>query len=247
MSSNKLVKDIYDKVAVITGFPLYSNETDTPDINRFILQTISEALHAMIDRLYISNNVLERKDTLVTTPDEEQYAITGIIKNAQLIDERGQVRPLPYLNKFPQDKITSKFEKDEETGEVKEVKRTGKPDGYIIEGGYMRLIPCPDKAYTVKLTLSTTDLVAADNDVQRETIESVNDRLLVDDRFCNLVILMAATLIFTRCQNNNAQLYASLLEERVKTFIERDFGSTQANRLYDRKQGHYNPKRGLLG
>lgn len=247
MSSNKLVKDIYNKVAVITAFPLYTNDTDTPDITRFILQCISEALHAMIDRLYISNNVLERKDTIITTPEEELYGIAGIIKKAQLIDERGQVDPLPYLNRFDKDKITSHYVTDEKTDEVKEVKYTDKPKGYIIEGGYMRLIPCPDKEYTVKLTLSTTSLVAADNDVFRDTVEDVEDRILADDRFCNLVILMAAVLIFTRCQNANAQFYATLLEDRIKTYIERDFGSTEANRLFDRRQGHYNPRRGLLG
>lgn len=247
MSNNKLVKDLYNSVAIITAFPLYSNETDTPDTTRFILQCLSEALHAMIDRLYISNNVLERKDTLITTPNEEQYGISGIIKKAQYIDEKGQVVQLPYLNRFEKDKITSKFHKNEETGEVQEVKDTGKPRGYIIESGYMRLIPCPDKEYTVKLTLSTTSLVASDNDSFRDTIKSIDDRILADDRFCNLVVLMAAVLIFTRCQNANAQIYAQLLEERVKTYIERDFGSSEANRLYDRRQGHYNPRRGLLG
>ncbi len=247
MSSNKLVKDIYNKVAVITAFPVYTNETDTPDITRFIIQCISEALHAMIDRLYISNNVLERKDTIVTIPDTEHYGISGIIKKAQMVDEKGQIVQLPYLNRFDKDKITSHFVKDEETGEMVEVKKTGKPRGYIIEGGYMRLIPCPDKEYTVKLTLSTTSLVAADDDSRRDTVESVEDRILADDRFCNLIILMAATLIFTRCQNANAQIYSALLEERVKTYLERDFGSSEANRLYNRKQGHYNPRRGLLG
>lgn len=246
MSSNKLVKDIYNKVAIITAFPLYSNETDTPDINRFILQGISEALHAMIDRLYISNNVLERKDTIVTTPNEEQYGITGIIKKAQLVDEEGQVVQLPYLNKFDKDKITNHY-RTNELGRTIEEKDTGKPCGYIIESGYMRLIPCPDKAYTVKLTLSTTNLVASNNDTFRDNIESIEDRILADDRFCNLVVLMAAVLIFTRCQNANAQIYSALLEERVKTYLERDFGSSEANRVFDRKQGHYNPRRGLLG
>ncbi len=247
MSNNKLVKDLYNRVAVITAFPLYSNDTDTPDINRFILQSISEALHALIDRLYISNNVLERKTTLITTPNEEQYGITGIIKKAQMIDSHGRVVQLPYLDRFPKDKVTSRFEKNPLTGDIEELKDLGKPEGYIIESGYMRLIPCPDKEYTVKLTLSTTDLVMADNDAYRETIESVEDRILADDRFCNLVVLMAAALIFTRCQNANAQLYMSLLEERIATYIERDFGSLEANRLYDRRQGHYNPERGLLG
>lgn len=247
MSNIKRVKEIYDRVAVITGFPLYFNDTDTPDINRFILQSISEALHALIDRLYINNNILERKDTLITTPNTELYGISGIVKKAQLINTAGNVKQLPYLDKFDKDKITSKYVTNEVTGELEEIKYTGTPDGYIIESGYLRLIPCPDKEYTIKLTLSTTDLVMSDNDESRETVESVDDRLLADDRFCNLVILQAAALIFARCQNANTQIYMSLLEERVKTYLERDFGSNEASRIYDRHQGNYNPRKGLLG
>lgn len=247
MSNIKRVKEIYDRVAVITGFPLYSNDTDTPDINRFLLQIISEALHALIDRLYISNDVLERKDTIITTPDVEYYGISGIVKKAQIVDSKGSIKQLPYLNKFPKDKITSKFIYNEETEENQEIKQTGLPEGYIIEGGYLRLIPCPEKEYTVKLTLSTTDLVMSDNDEYREVVESVNDNILADDRFCNLIVLQAAVLIFARCQNANTQIYMSLLEERIKTYIEQDFGSNEANRLYDRRQGNYNPRKGLLG
>lgn len=247
MSDIKKVKEIYDRVAVITGFPLYSNDTDTPDINRFILQIISESLHALIDRLYINNNILERKDTIITTPEVELYGISGIVKKAQLVNTRGEVKQLPYLDKFPKDKITSKFITNELTGELEEEKHTGTPDGYIIESGYLRLIPCPDKEYTVKLTLSTTNLVMSDNDEYRESIESVEDRILADDRFCNLIIIQAAALIFARCQNANTQIYMSLLEERIKTYLERDFGSNEANRLYDKRQGNYNPRKGLLG
>lgn len=247
MSDIKRVKEIYDRVAVITGFPLYSNDTDTPDINRFILQIISESLHALIDRLYINNNILERKDTIVTTPEVELYGISGIVKKAQLVNTKGEIKQLPYMDKFPKDKITSKFVTNELTGELEEKKHIGTPNGYIIESGYLRLIPCPDKEYNVKLTLSTTNLVISDNDEYRETVESVNDRLIADDRFCNLVIIQAAALIFARCQNANAQIYMSLLEERIKTYLERDYGSNEASRIYDRRQGNYNPKKGLLG
>ena len=58
-----LVKDLYDKLAIKTGFPLYTNEFDTPDITRFLLDVLSEALQSTIDSLYISNNILERNDT----------------------------------------------------------------------------------------------------------------------------------------------------------------------------------------
>ena len=32
-----LVKDIYDKVALLTGFPVYTNATDTPETKIFLL------------------------------------------------------------------------------------------------------------------------------------------------------------------------------------------------------------------
>lgn len=245
--SIKSVKDIYNRVAINTGFPIYSNDTDTPDINRFLLQCISEALHALIDRLYISNNVLERKDVIKTIEGEELYGIDGIVKKAQLV-KNGKIKQLPYLNNFPKDKITPfKVEKNEEGNVTAYTKDMGEPHGYIIESGYLRLIPCPDKEYTVHLTLSTTDLVMSDNDAYRETVESIDDNIIADDRFCNLIILMASMLIFSRCQNANSQIYATLLEDRVRTYIERDYGSSEASRLYNRRQGHYDPKRGLLG
>ena len=55
-----LVKDMYDSLALKTGYPAYTNDTDCPDINRFLLEMISEGLQGTIDNLYISNNVLER-------------------------------------------------------------------------------------------------------------------------------------------------------------------------------------------
>ena len=33
-----LVKDLYNELAVMTGFPLFTSETDTPDTTRFLLQ-----------------------------------------------------------------------------------------------------------------------------------------------------------------------------------------------------------------
>ena len=35
-----LVKDMYDSLALKTGFPVYTNDTDCPDINRFLLEMI---------------------------------------------------------------------------------------------------------------------------------------------------------------------------------------------------------------
>ena len=60
-----LVKDMYDRLALITAFPIYTNETDTPEINRFLLEMLSEALQNTIDNLYISNNVLQRNDMTI--------------------------------------------------------------------------------------------------------------------------------------------------------------------------------------
>ena len=55
-----LVKDIYDKVALMTGFPVYTNETDTPETTRFLVEMISQSLQNVIADLYTTNNVLER-------------------------------------------------------------------------------------------------------------------------------------------------------------------------------------------
>ena len=44
-----LVKDMYDSLALKTGFPVYTNDTDCPDINRFLLEMISEGLQSTID------------------------------------------------------------------------------------------------------------------------------------------------------------------------------------------------------
>ena len=60
-----LVNDMYNKLALITGFPVYTNATDCPDINRFLLEMLSEGLQSTIDDLYISNNVLERNDVII--------------------------------------------------------------------------------------------------------------------------------------------------------------------------------------
>ena len=45
----KLVEDMYNELAVITGFPTYLNETNTPDTTKFLLQALSHALQNTID------------------------------------------------------------------------------------------------------------------------------------------------------------------------------------------------------
>ena len=90
-----LVKDLYNRLAINTGFPLYTNETDTPDINRFLLEQLSEALLNTIDNCYICNNVLERVDTITTTKFKDEYGVDGVIKNVQLI-QSGANKTLKY-------------------------------------------------------------------------------------------------------------------------------------------------------
>ena len=158
--------------------------------------------------------------------------IDGIIKSLQLIDDKGRVHRLPY---------NELAEKDC----VKECK--GLPRSYVIKKGYLKLIPAPDKEYTLKVCVSTTDLVAADNDIGRSTIEHIDDSVLADNRFCNLVILKAATFVFGRCQNPNAQIYANLYEARLATYLEHDLKTLESYRGFNRGGGHFRTDQGLLG
>lgn len=231
-----LVRDIYDKVATITGFPLYVNETDTPDIVRFLLECITQGLQSTIDDLYMSNNVLERTDTIVTSPNKDKYEIEGIIKNLQFIKTKKEIKQIPYNDRFNKSAILE--DKPSNYGE---------PESYCISAGYLKLLPTPDSEYTLKVTVSTTDLVLADDDTSYSDITSINDSVLGSARFCDLVILKTAVLIFTRCQNANAAIYSTLYQDRLKTFIEHDNGTMQAQRGWIHKAGHYNPDKGLLG
>lgn len=227
-----LVRDLYDRLALITAFPVYTNETDTPEINRFLLEMLSEALQNTIDNLYISNNVLERNDTITTTPDRALYGIEGIIKNIQLVKDNGQAIQIRYDDCVNPNDVT-----DEKVGE---------PRRYVIKNGYLKLLPTPDKAYTIKVCVSTTDLVMADDDTSRPYIRSINDSIMANDRFCNLVVVKAAELIFARLQNPNVQIFSRLYEDNLKTFLEHDLKSLEAQRGFIRRAGHYNPERGLL-
>ena len=227
-----LVKDMYDRLALITAFPIYTNETDTPEINRFLLEMLSEALQNTIDNLYISNNVLERNDTITTTPDRALYGIEGIIKNIQLVKDNGQVIQIRYDDCVNPNDVT-----DEKVGE---------PRRYVIKNGYLKLLPTPDKAYTIKVCVSTTDLVMANDDTSRTFVRNINDSIMANDRFCNLVVVKAAELIFARLQNPNVQIFSRLYEDNLKTFLEHDLKSLEAQRGFIRRAGHYNPERGLL-
>ena len=178
---------------------------------------------------------------------KDEYGIDGIIKNVQLIQPSSN-KTLKYnqlLNTY--DEIEHEvLEKDEETGEPIKMSNTGIPSEYVIRKGYLKLLPMPDQEYTIKLTLSTTDLVSTNNDEYRDRIESVDDSILANNRFCDLVLLKACVLVFTRLQNANAGYYSQLLDARMKTFLEHDIGSTELMRGYNRQAGHYNYRGGLL-
>jgi hypothetical protein len=230
-----LVQELYNKLALITGFPSYTNDTDAPEINRFLLEMLSEGLQSTIDNLYISNNILQRDDTIVTQAGVSEYGINGIIKNLQVIrgDSHRRNYRIPYNDLANPNRDTS----DD---------KAGSPDSYVIRKGYLKLLPTPDKEYVLKVTVSTVDLVLADNDVSKSAITHINDAILADARFCDLVVLKAATFVFLRCQNQNAQLYAQLYEDRLKTYLEHDNKSLEAQRLHIHRAGNYNPSRGLL-
>ena len=131
-----LVKDMYDSLALKTGFPVYTNDTDCPDINRFLLEMISEGLQGTIDNLYISNNVLERNDTIKTIANKNNYGIEGLIKNIQIQRDNGNYEPLPYNDYVNPNDLNEEF---------------GRPTSYVIKNGYLRLLPTPDKVYTIKI------------------------------------------------------------------------------------------------
>lgn len=232
-----LVKNIYNKVALLTGFPQYTNETDTPDITRTLLEYISQGLNNVIDSIYIQNNVLERFDTIVVQKGQDEVGVEGIIKKAQIIS-KGKTFNLPYLEGFDHDTYMTEGER---------AKHTGKPKGFVIRKGYLRLYPIPDAEYTIKLVLSTTDLVSANDDVYKTGVDNINDTIMADNKFCDLVILRASILLLARANNAAAEVLNSIYHDRLMNYLEHDLKTTQANRFFDRSAGHFDSNRGLLG
>lgn len=231
----KSVEEMYNELAIITGFPTYSSSTDTPETTRFLLQILSQALLNIIDSMYTCNNILERTDTIKTSVGQSLYGVDGLIKNIQMKDKvSGRYIKLPYLDKF--DKDTQDENVEQST-----------PKGYVIKKGYLRLVPIPDDDYEIKLTLSTNNLVWSDNDVSKIGISSIDDAVMASEEFCNVVVLRAATLVFLRCQNANAQIYNELTQARMRNMLERDTGTMESFRVWDRNAGHYNSDKGLLG
>ncbi len=232
-----LALKMYNKLALLTGFPQYTNAVDTPDITRTLLEYLSQGLNSVIDNLYIQNNVLERFDTIVVKKGQDEVGVEGIVKSAQLID-KNKTYNLPYLNNFNQDTFLT----DEERN-----KNTKKPEGFVIRKGYLRLFPIPDKEYTLKVVVSTTNLVWANNDVARDTIEDIEDAVMADAKFCELVILRAATLLLARANNKAAEVINGVYKERFDNYLEHDLKTTQGNRFFDRSAGHFDINKGLLG
>lgn len=228
----KLIRDMYDEVALITGFPIYTNETDKPDTDRFILHCLSEGLENVIDTIYMHNNVLERNDKIITIPNQDLYGLEGIIKNIQLVRPDGRIKSLRY---------SDLVNKDNEPSLIAE------PTHYVIKNGYLKLYPIPDKEYELRLTLSTKHLVLSNNDLGKTSITDIEDSLLTDNEFAKIVTLRAAVLIFARAQSPNAQIYSEICNQRIKDYMERDNGTMEAQRGYLRDAGHYQSGGDIFG
>lgn len=229
-----LALELYNKLALITGFPEYTNDTDTPDTTRFLLNCLSEGLHSVINNIYMQNNVLERTDTITTTKGIDKYGIEGIIKDI-LLDNNGVIRKLEYMDNVNPNYIPH--------GEGK-VER--EPKGYIIQKGYLRVFPIPDKEYKLHVTVSTENLVWANDDSSRNNIVNINDTVMADNKFCNLIIMRAAVIVLARAQNNLARVYQELYSDELRDYLEHDLKTFEANRFFDRRAGHYDPRRGLI-
>lgn len=236
-----LVKELYNSLAIITGFPTFTSETDTPEITSFLLSCLSESLHSVINNIYIANNVLERTDKIVTVPSQDKYGIEGIIKQIQLVKNNGVTKVLPYLDYFNQNAVIEGAELSRDKGTL------GEPFGYCIQGGYLRLFPVPDKEYNIVVTVSTKDLVWKNDDSSSLNITSVDDSVMADNKFCNLIVLRAASLIFSRARNANAEIYSTLFGDELRDYIEHDLKTIQGIRFFDRNGGHFRIDRGLLG
>lgn len=232
-----LVKKIYNRVAILTGFPQYTNDTDTPDITRTLLEYISQGLQNVIDSIYIQNDVLERFDTLKVLKGQDEVGVEGLIKKVQLVS-KGRTYDLPYLEGFDHDTFLTEQERE---------KNAGQPKGFVIRKGYLRLFPIPDTDYTLKVVVSTTDLVNANDDVYKTDVDDVNDTIMADNKFCELVALRASMLILARANNAAAQVLNDLFIKRLNNYLEHDLKTTQANRFFDRSAGHFRLDKGLLG
>ncbi len=234
MTSLIPVKDIYNRVAVACGFPTYTNDTDTPDTTRFILEMISEGLQSTIDILTTNNASLDMKNEIVTMDGVDTYAIAGIVKHIEVVYD-GRVRRLNYNNAVDFMRTN------------RENVQKGLPTSYAIDNGYLRLFPVPDNNYKIVMRLSTDDLVLSDNDVSRSYVEHIDDSIIATQELGVLITLRTITLVLLRCQSPNAKIYSELQRARFNTFLEREYMSNEGKRMFNGYTGHYNPDRGLLG
>lgn len=228
-----LVEDIYNTVAINTGFPIYVNDTDTPYTTAYILQSISEALQLVVDSLYISQNMFTAVNRIITIPNQSTYSVTGIIKDVFLINEESGNRTRIYYNE--------EFKYGSKNVQV------AKPYSYVIEKGMMRLIDTPDKAYNIEVTSSVLDLVLANDDSSRSTITAITDTVVGNEDFISLLVIQASAILLGKAQNPKAEFYANMGKKRIRTVIERDLGTMEAQRTFGKTAGNYNPDKGLLG
>ncbi len=235
MASLINVLDLYNDIATKTGFPLYSSPTDTPDITRFLLEMISQGLHNVIENLYMNTNTLERTDTFNTKEGQQEYSVEGIVRFVELLKPNGEVKRIPYND----------YVNPLQTTPVHNPK--GEPNCYTIKNGYMKLYPVPDKEYKIKVVLSSDDLVLSNDDTYKKSVTNIDDQIIGSVDFANVIVLRATALIFIRCNNILSETYAQLANSALKSYIEKDYGSNEAQRGFRRQAGHYNPRRGLLG
>lgn len=232
------VKTMYDKLAINTGFPLYENEDATPDTTRFLLEMLNQGLLNVIDNIYISNNVLERRDKIVTSPDVDHYAVEGMVKSIQYTTQN------PYQLKGKFIRFDNRLD---QPGQILQHELCGFPHSYVIDRGDIRLLPVPDKTYELEITVSTTNLVWGNDDSSKGEITSVYDSILASKPFCDLVVLRACGFTMARCNNPLADFYNNLYTQRLENFVERDSHSLEQPKFYNPRKGHYEPRRGLLG
>lgn len=232
-----LVETMYNKLAINTGFPLYIDETSTPETTRFLLEMLAQSLLNTIDNVYISQNVLEKRIEITTQPGIDHYAVEGMVKSIQYVQNQGQLSG----NYIPFNLSV------DEPGVITKVNKLGPPRSYVMDQGEIRFFPIPDKAYKIRVTTSTTDLVWANDDTSRNIIEDIKDSVMAPKEFCDIVILKACAFTLGRCNNKAAEFYNNLATQRLKTFLERDNNTLERPHLYDPRAGHYNNYTGLMG
>lgn len=234
-----IVETMYNKLAINTGFPLYVDENEAPETTRFLLEMLNQALLNVIDTVYISNNVLERRDNITLVPNRDFYPIEGMVKSIQYTGNNVNTLVGKFIRYDMRKDITNQIYKPSEV-------RIAPPMTYVIDKGNIRLYPIPDKAYEIRVTVSTTNLVWANDDTSKGEITDVTDAIMASKDFCDLVVLRACAFLMGRCQNPMAEFYNNLYTQRLKTFIERDGNSFEKPHLYNPIKGHYSPRRGLI-